>query len=93
MDDGHTKSVYLEDRDQIIYYMPDNEMNKDTDKKLMNIIDQILPTVRSLIMKSDDENPCDIIKLQHIAKEEDRWISIIFRLINNQFRSIKRLID
>ena len=34
------------------------------------------------IMKNNEENPCDIIKLQHIAKEEKLWIPIIFRLIN-----------
>ncbi len=56
--------------------------NQNCDKKLHEVIDQILPTVRSVIMKSNEENPTDIIKLQQITKEEDLWIPIIFRLIN-----------
>lgn len=73
---------YIDDVNQIIYYMPDNETHKEPDKKVINIIDQILPTVRSVIMKSDDDNACDIIKLQHISKQEKLWMPMIFRLIN-----------
>ncbi len=51
-------------------------------KKLNSIVDQIMPTVRSVIMQDNYENPYDIIKLQQIAKEENLWIPIIYRLIN-----------
>ena len=51
-------------------------------KKLNVIIDEILPTVRSVIMKDDRENFSSFHKLQGIVKEENLWIPIIYRLIN-----------
>lgn len=82
LDHTHDKNLPYGGENQIIYYIPENECGIESNKKLYNIIDQILPTVRSVIMKNNEENPCDIIKLQHIAKEEKLWIPIIFRLIN-----------
>ena len=65
----------------IQYVFSDNV--KDASNKKFNIlVDQILPTVRSVIMKNNEENPTDIVKLQQIAKDESLWLNIIFSLID-----------
>ena len=66
---------YLRDEDEAGSLINSNE-------KFYSIIDQILPTVRSLIMKNNHENPADIVKLQIMCKKENLWIPIMFRLIN-----------
>lgn len=60
----------------------DDQKDQSSDEKLHEVIDDILPTVRSVIMKNNEESPTDIIKLQHISKQEELWIPIIFLLIN-----------
>ena len=45
-------------------------------------MDQILPAVRSFLMKSSIQENLDIIRLQDIARDEVYWISILTRLIN-----------
>ncbi len=64
--------------------MPESEvaMQLIKSKKLNSIFDQIVPTVRSIITKEKCDNPYDLLKLQQVAKEENLWMPIIYRLIN-----------
>lgn len=51
-------------------------------KKLNGHIDRILPTLRCLIMRNNQEDPYEIIKLKQIVKEESFWLLIMLNLID-----------
>ncbi len=65
-----------------IQYVFSDHIKDASNKKFNLVVDQILPTVRSVIMKNNEENPTDIVKLQQIAKDESLWLNIIFSLID-----------
>ena len=65
---------------RIITHLAENEF--DSNKNINSSVDQILPAVRSFLMKSSIQENLDIIRLQDIARDEVYWISILTRLIN-----------
>ena len=65
---------------KIITHLPENE--SESNKNINSSVDQILPAVRSFLMKSSIQENLDIIRLQDIARDESYWISILTRLIN-----------
>lgn len=65
---------------RIITHLPETE--SDSNKNINSSVDQILPAVRSFLMKSSIQENLDIIRLQDIARDESYWISILTRLIN-----------
>ncbi len=58
------------------------ETENDSIKNINQSVDQILPAVRSFLMKSSIQENLDIIRLQDIARDEVYWINILTRLIN-----------
>ena len=65
---------------KIITHLPETET--DSNKNINHSVDQILPAVRSFLMKSSIQENLDIIRLQDIARDEVYWINILTRLIN-----------
>jgi hypothetical protein len=65
---------------KIITHLAENDV--DSSKNINKLVDQILPAVRSFLMKSSIQENLDIIRLQDIARDETYWISILTRLIN-----------
>lgn len=67
----------------VIHHMPEIDPTQTSqNKKLNSIINEILPSVRSVIMKNNEESYYGFSKLQQISKKEQLCIPIIIRLIN-----------
>ncbi|CAF0717503.1 unnamed protein product [Brachionus calyciflorus] len=56
--------------------------SRNMTKTLDLFIDDMLPLVRSVLMKDNNDNTENIIRLQEVARDEGIWLSIILRLID-----------